>query len=204
MSGLILELGLESELPLPSGPQITRRIGKSFAQLLTNKAVLIAVGVAWDGGGDGWAVCIGVVDARRRGGGSPQNESRGLEGWRGRWFSTPGSSWDGLCIAALGGLSDDEGAGGGCCCCVCPKVGRIGVEGYETSGVSVGGTWGVELSCFVRDGASIDAKRRTVIWWARVASAFKLRKKRYCTMIGARERDVLSMYGDFSIRAQVR
>lgn len=46
MSGLILELGLESELPLPSGPQMTRRIGKSFAQLLTNKAVLMAVGVA--------------------------------------------------------------------------------------------------------------------------------------------------------------
>jgi hypothetical protein len=83
-------------------------------------------------------------------------------------------------------------------------VGRIGVEGYETRGLSVGGTLGVGSSCFVRDGTSIDAKRRTVIWWARVASAFKLKKKRYCTIMGACERDVLSMYGDFSIRAQVR
>lgn len=46
------------ELP-PSGtslslePQITRRIGKSLAQLLTKRAVLIALGLAGDGGGSG-------------------------------------------------------------------------------------------------------------------------------------------------------
>lgn len=41
-------------LPLPSGPQMTRRMGKSFAQLLTSNAVLIAVGLAGVGGGRGW------------------------------------------------------------------------------------------------------------------------------------------------------
>ena len=41
--------------PLPSAPpQITRRIGKSFAQLLTSRAVLMAVGLAAVGGGRGW------------------------------------------------------------------------------------------------------------------------------------------------------
>lgn len=40
-------------LPLPSAPQITSRIGKSFAQLLTSRAVLIAVGLAAVGGGRG-------------------------------------------------------------------------------------------------------------------------------------------------------
>lgn len=40
--------------PLPSEPQITRRIGNSFAQLLTSNAVLIAVGLAAVGGGRGW------------------------------------------------------------------------------------------------------------------------------------------------------
>jgi hypothetical protein len=57
------------ELPLPSGPQMTRRIGKSFAQLLTSRAVLMAVGLAGDGGGKGRMLCTGAVDARRRGGG---------------------------------------------------------------------------------------------------------------------------------------
>lgn len=55
--------------PLPSAPQITRRMGKSFAQLLTRRAVLIAVGLAAVGGGRGWMFCGGAVEVRRRGGG---------------------------------------------------------------------------------------------------------------------------------------
>lgn len=57
------------ELPLPSVPQITRRMGNSLAQLLTRSAVLIAAGLAAVGGGKGWMLCGGAVDARRIGGG---------------------------------------------------------------------------------------------------------------------------------------
>lgn len=53
--------------PLPSAPQITRRMGKSFAQLLTSRAVLIAVGLAAVGGGRGWMFCGGAIDVRRGG-----------------------------------------------------------------------------------------------------------------------------------------
>lgn len=55
--------------PLPSGPHITRRIGKSFAQLLTKSAVLMAVGLAGAGGGSGCTFRIGAVEARLKGGG---------------------------------------------------------------------------------------------------------------------------------------
>lgn len=48
---------------------MTRRIGKSFAQLLTRRAVLMAVGLAGEGGGRGWTFRIGAVDARLKGGG---------------------------------------------------------------------------------------------------------------------------------------
>lgn len=60
--------GMSERLPLPSAPQITSRMGKSFAQLLTSRAVLIAAGLAAVGGGRGWMFCSGAVDARRRGG----------------------------------------------------------------------------------------------------------------------------------------
>lgn len=66
----------------------------------------------------------------------------------------------------------------------------------------------VAVGCFV--GVDCDeevmneARRRTVRWWARVARAFNVRKKRYWMIIGARERNVVSISGDFSIRAQVR
>jgi hypothetical protein len=53
-------------------------------------------------------------------------------------------------------------------------------------------------------GTRIEAKRRTVRWCARVAAAFKLRKKRYWIMIGARDRKVVARDGSFSMRAQVR
>lgn len=56
-------------LPRPSAPQITSKIGKTFAQLLTSKAVLIAVGLAAVGGGRGWIIWGGAVEVRRRGGG---------------------------------------------------------------------------------------------------------------------------------------
>lgn len=55
--------------PLPSEPQITRRMGNSFAQLLTSNAVLIAVGLAAVGGGRGLMFWIGAVEARRMGAG---------------------------------------------------------------------------------------------------------------------------------------
>jgi hypothetical protein len=60
--------GMSDRLPLPSAPQITSRMGKSFAQLLTSRAVLIAAGLAAVGGGRGWIFCIGAVDVRRNGG----------------------------------------------------------------------------------------------------------------------------------------
>lgn len=41
-------------------------------------------------------------------------------------------------------------------------------------------------------------------WWASVAAALRLKKKRYWTMMGARERKVVASDGSFSIRAQVR
>lgn len=68
-NGSELEPVLELEVRLPSGPQMTRRIGKSFAQLLTKRAVLIAVGLGGDGGETDWVLWTGAVDARRKGGG---------------------------------------------------------------------------------------------------------------------------------------
>lgn len=53
---------------------MTRRIGKSFVQLLTRRAVLIALGLGGEGGEDGCAcACTGVVEERRggKGGGNP-------------------------------------------------------------------------------------------------------------------------------------
>jgi hypothetical protein len=48
-------------------PQITRRIGKSFGQLLTKRAVLIAFGLAGSGGVGG-NNCAGAVEIRLSGG----------------------------------------------------------------------------------------------------------------------------------------
>lgn len=66
---VVLVLLIPVPVLMPSAPQITRRMGKSFAQLLTRSAVLIAVGLAAVGGGSGWMFWIGAVDVRRRGGG---------------------------------------------------------------------------------------------------------------------------------------
>jgi hypothetical protein len=49
-----------------------------------------------------------------------------------------------------------------------------------------------------------DARKRTVRWCARVARELSVRKKRYCTGIGAVEKGVVAREEDFSIRAQVR
>lgn len=55
----IVAAGLSAaELPssgtsLSLDPQITRSIGNSFGQLLTNRAVLMALGLGGDGGGSG-------------------------------------------------------------------------------------------------------------------------------------------------------
>ena len=56
---------------------MTRRIGKSFAQLLTSSAVLMAVGLAGAGGGRGWTFVIGAVDARLKGGATGGGGGRG-------------------------------------------------------------------------------------------------------------------------------
>lgn len=61
-----------------------------------------------------------------------------------------------------------------------------------------GRTWRRDL------GTRSEARRRTVRWWASVAAALRLKKKRYWTMMGARERKVVASDGSFSIRAQVR
>lgn len=47
-------------------PQITKRIGNNFGQLLTTKAVLMALGLGGDGGGSGW-IKPGAVYTRRKG-----------------------------------------------------------------------------------------------------------------------------------------
>lgn len=44
----------------------------------------------------------------------------------------------------------------------------------------------------------------TVKWCASVASAFSVKKNKYCTIIGVRERKLDVAVADFSIRAQVR
>lgn len=175
---------------------MTSRIGNSFAQLLTSSAVLIAVGLAAVGGGRG-LMFIGAVEARRRGG--------GLLGGRVLWGS------DGESASELGfGVSFwfwmfsvwDEGEGL-----------IVGVGGPEGKGVVAWTSvlvWDVDwLVVSVEPyrwdfGTRIEARRRTVRWCARVASAFKVRKKRYCTMIGVREMNVVARDGSFSRRAQVR
>lgn len=50
----------------------------------------------------------------------------------------------------------------------------------------------------------MDASRRTVRWWASVARALRLRKKKYWMIMGARARKDEADEADFSIRAHVR
>ena len=92
----------------------------------------------------------------------------------------------------------------------------VGVGGPEGKGVDVASAalpllWEVAPLLFVSSapyrqvfGTIIEATSRTVRWCARVARAFRVRKKRYCTMIGAREMNVVAREGSFSRRAQVK
>lgn len=208
--------------PLPSEPQITRRMGNSFAQLLTSNAVLIAVGLAAVGGGSGWMFWIGAVEARRRSaglaGGGRDMEVVDAEGCR-PCGVRDGSCWESASEGARFGMSFgwvvvladwvfnacDEGDGL-----------IVGVGGPEGKGVGVVSAelplfWEVAPLLFVSDapyrralGTIIEASSRTVRWCARVARAFRVRKKRYWTIIGAREMNVVAREGSFSRRAQVK
>jgi hypothetical protein len=88
----------------------------------------------------------------------------------------------------------------------------VGVDGPECNGVASpalvtpGLAWLLVSGLLYRRdlGTNIEARRRTVRWCASVAAAFKLRKNKYWTMTGARERKVVASDGSFSIRAQVR
>lgn len=197
---------------MPSEPQITSRIGKSLAQLLTSRAVLIAAGLAAVGGGRGWMFCSGAVDVRRRGGaGRGGGPIDGPCSGGDRSVGGVASLWVGLKRVA-GGL-----AGFWACGIVGTPDGEecnVGVGGPEGKGVAspVDFVLGLALALlplsgplYRRDfGTRIETRRRTVRWCARVAAAFKLRKKRYWTMIGARDRKVVARDGSFSMRAQVR
>lgn len=127
---------------LPSPPQITRRMGKSFAQLLTNRAVLIAVGLAAVGGGRGWMFCGGAIDGRR-GGIECCCVAGGADwGWGvGGWSDVLISLGEGALVGAdLGGSA---AAPSDACCCCALVFGRgddggdlrVGVGGPDGKGV---------------------------------------------------------------------
>lgn len=204
-------------LPRPSAPQITSRIGKTFAQLLTSNAVLIAVGLAAVGGGRGWIIWSGAVEVRRRGGGrccwivwakgdgsvgEVRSVEVGLDGIFAEIFVVGLSSW----VDSTGiGCDDGEGR-------------MVGVGGPDGKGVvspvfvpDVGAVMVVVALLLASGppyrwdfGTRIEASRRTVRWCARVAAALRVRKKRYCTTMGARDMKVVAREGSFSRRAQVR
>jgi hypothetical protein len=110
-----------------------------------------------------------------------------------------GREFEGFSDCAFTDVSDGEGR-------------IVGVGGPEGNGVASPALVVVGLALLVgsgllyrRDlGTNIEARRRTVRWCASVAAAFKLRKNRYWTMMGARERKVVARDGSFSIRAQVK
>lgn len=200
-AGLMVSLlpwacGSGEALPPPSGPQMTRRIGKSFAQLLTSSAVLIALGLAGDGGGRGSTVWTGPFVVRRSGFGGGGGEMWFCDVPDCWWFS-PFVDGEGTRLAlgfkslldafgeGLDGVAGSLGSG---------KHGETGVVGFD--GGDADTPWALE--------ARLDAKRRTVRWCASVATAFRLRKKRYCTMIGARVTGDAVRDWDFSMRAQVK
>lgn len=81
------------------------------------------------------------------------------------------------------------------------EVDATGVEGVEEP-VSVDAS-PVAGDCAGR-GTRTEASKRTVRWCANVASPLSVRKKRYCTTMGAVERGVEDREEDFSMRAQVK
>lgn len=156
--------------------------------------------------------CSGAVDVRRRGGaGRVGGPIDGPCGGGERSVGEVTSLWVGLKRVA-GGL-----AGFWACEIVGTPDGEeciVGVGGPEGKGVASPVDFVLLLvlallprsrPLYRRDfGTRIETRRRTVRWCARVAAAFKLRKKRYWTMIGARDRKVVARDGSFSMRAQVR
>ena len=141
---------------------------------------------------------IGAVEARRRGGGLLGGRVLcGSEGERASELGIGVSFWvwvfsvwdegEGLIV----GVGGPEGKG---------VVAWASVVVWEVAWLVV-----VSVEPYRWDfGTRIEARRRTVRWWASVASAFKVRKKRYCTIIGVREMNVVARDGSFSRRAQVR
>lgn len=119
-------------------------MGKSFAQLLTRSAVLIAVGLAAVGGGRGWIICGGAVEVRRRGGGGR------CGGWM-FWVRGDGSAGE-VSLRFGFGVSFAEVVGGPSC-----WVDRVGMGCDEGEGrmVGVGGPEGkgVVSPVLVPDGA---------------------------------------------------
>lgn len=111
--------------PLPSGPQMTRRMGKSFAQLLTSSAVLMAVGLAGAGGGRGWTFVIGAVDARLKGGATGGGGGRGGVRFPEALLVRTRDSDDseaGSCCEGFGGLVAG-GFAAAVCDCACGALG---------------------------------------------------------------------------------
>lgn len=126
--------------PLPSAPQITRRMGKSLAQLLTRRAVLIAVGLAAVGGGRGWMFWGGAVEVRREGSGGGC-VAGGAGGGGADWGRGVIDGSAGLISLEEGGLvgvdfGGSAAAPSNCCCCAPVFTGGDAVEGLM---VGVGG-----------------------------------------------------------------
>lgn len=117
---------------------MTRRMGKSFAQLLTSRAVLMAVGLAGAGGGRGWTFVIGAMDARLKGGaaeggGGGRGEVRFPEALLVRTRDGDDSE-AGSCCGSFGGLVAG-GFAAAVCGCACGALGwtledeQVGGEG---------------------------------------------------------------------------
>jgi hypothetical protein len=188
-AGLMVSLlpgacGSVGALPLPSGPQMTRRMGKSFAQLLTSSAVLTAVGLAGEGGGRGWTVWTGPVGVRRSGGGGGDEGGGG-----GAWVCDVAEWW--LFSAFMGGGGPPLALGLESLLYGCgeSRDGLVGLLDCGKDGKTgdVGSDGAVVVARAPRGfGARTEAESRTVRWWASVARAFRLRKKKYWMMMGAR------------------
>lgn len=188
---------------VPSGPQMTSRIGNNFGQLLTSSAVLIMLGLAGDGGGRGWIIC-GEVDTRRSGGGIPPGGTGA--GGRCALPPLPDVSWAEGERTGFPELEDELAvvAGAG----VLLSVDDAGTEGLAGLIVFSFRLWLLASPLGTGEGGGfgtiIEAKKRTVRWCTSVATALSVRKKRYWTTIGAVERGVEEREEDLSIRAHVR
>ena len=198
-----IELVVEAAALLPrvpesdeSLPHITRSIGKSFVQLLTNRAVLIAFGLAGAGGGIGWTA-IGAVDDLWRGGGSGVGGGSVALG-KGKLvksFTDAGRvSFVGLAFPGVAIAVCDWPRGEG--------VGGVWLD-RAPSPADIS-TTSLPLVVFSGCETRNVASRRTVAWCASVARVLRVRKKRYWTMMCADARADDTIAEDFSMRAQER